>query len=740
LSTRSRRQRSSWLLAAYVLGSAAAQIGALGVVHLAFPPPPPPDPRLTIGFEGTGAGTITIADANLLCDSECGASFAEGTTVTVVAKPAEGSYLDGWSDECTEGEPFTQCTVTIDGSRELFVFFEKVSDDVDVEWLAEDTDPDDPIKPPDPEIAQLPDQVAPPRPPEADQPVELTLPPPPVVAQLQPTPPPAPEPPPEEKKEEEAEAQKQPEQKYTMKSVEVTDENLVEEAPEDAQFLSDKNRDVAEQTIAKDTNLERQQEGKQAYSEKSDVKDTDEVGAEEAEIAELEDSEADDLDTEDAPETDKSGEDEVAQGILRGDEGDGGDEGEGGDGRPSKEPGVMSMRGVTARGAPGGPVLPQPSEKRGSGGRRGKVGKTGKKGIKTDISFDDYERIVGKDKAQSEVKIAQRKKSKKKGRWRRQRERVMSSLENFVPEVQPGNQTALKTRAEPFAIYIARMHRRIHELWGFGYIAELDAKPRSSELNNQKLMTKLELVINPDGTIDKATVVQHSGVTQFDVAALDVAFTAEPYEPTPKDIRSPDGKVYLHWRFHRDWRQCGTFGVEKFILDKAPADNPQSGLLSNENLRRRKKKGDKGRAGQAPVAGGGGDPAAAARANANLPSPDDPRAEATAIGWVNAFEGGSVTGMINQSSAPFTSGGNVVAANKGALSAVYGTIMRETRTRKVTDWKVLSPAQYRKRFGPLPAGVDANYLLLVVKVPGDRFTLLMKPGADGGYAVTGFER
>ena len=44
------------------------------------------------------------------------------------------------------------------------------------------------------------------------------------------------------------------------------------------------------------------------------------------------------------------------------------------------------------------------------------------------------------------------------------------------PDVRPGNQTALKTRAHPFALYIARMHRRIHELWGFGFLEDLDDK------------------------------------------------------------------------------------------------------------------------------------------------------------------------------------------------------------------------------------------------------------------------
>ena len=50
---------------------------------------------------------------------------------------------------------------------------------------------------------------------------------------------------------------------------------------------------------------------------------------------------------------------------------------------------------------------------------------------------------------------------------------MQAALENFIPEVKPGNQTALNTRAAPFAAYIARMHRSIHKLWGFGELEDV---------------------------------------------------------------------------------------------------------------------------------------------------------------------------------------------------------------------------------------------------------------------------
>src|SRR5207237_1168570 len=106
----------------------------------------------------------------------------------------------------------------------------------------------------------------------------------------------------------------------------------------------------------------------------------------------------------------------------------------------------------------------------------------------------------------------------------------------------PGNQTALNTRAAPFAAYIARMHRNIHELWGFGFLNDLDGKPDTHPLNNRDLMAKLEIVLNGDGTVDKVTVVRPSGLVMFDAqaAAARAATTAAAGGPwVAKPARSP---------------------------------------------------------------------------------------------------------------------------------------------------------------------------------------------------------
>ena len=148
----------------------------------------------------------------------------------------------------------------------------------------------------------------------------------------------------------------------------------------------------------------------------------------------------------------------------------------------------------------------------------------GSPGPQVELDSSDYKRIVGVDAVKEEAELARRSHSHKRGRWEKKLAAVHQSLENFTPEVKTGNQTALGTKAAPFALYIAKMHRTIHELWGFGFLEDLDSKASSNAMNKRELAVKIEIVLNPDGTLDRApTIVRPSGVLTFDVAAMDTS-------------------------------------------------------------------------------------------------------------------------------------------------------------------------------------------------------------------------
>ncbi|MEM9491192.1 MAG: hypothetical protein AAGC55_18735, partial [Myxococcota bacterium] len=377
----------------------------------------------------------------------------------------------------------------------------------------------------------------------------------------------------------------------------------------------------------------------------------------------------------------------------------------------------------------------------GEGGDKGKRGKRGAFGIKTQLEFDDYKRIVGDDKVEQEIALGrQKKRSKRRGRWERKLGAVKSALENFTPEIRPGNQTALKTRAAPFAVYIARMHRRIHELFTFGFLDDLDKKGADHPLNDWNLHTKIEFAVNPDGTLaeDRIRIVKHSGRLEFDVAAIDALLTAAPYESPPKKIRSPDGRAWMHWGFYRNHRACGTFNVQPFILKDPPKGSDNAGDASLvRSLPRSRRRGTSNSTAQ-----DGAKPSAGATSAAGRPlSPEDPNAVHTANVWIRAFSQRNVNKMLTATKTPFRTGRSSMANRPSDVANIYRLVLSENRGR-VRDWKLMTAAGYRKRFGATPAGIEvsASQLLMVVRVAKEQFTLVLERQSDGQYRVAGLHR
>ncbi|HWP22578.1 MAG TPA: fibronectin type III domain-containing protein [Candidatus Binatia bacterium] len=68
---------------------------------------------LTVSRSGNGDGTVTSSAGGINCGTSCGAEFAQGTVVTLVATPAIDSVFSGWSGDadCLDG------SVTMNASK-----------------------------------------------------------------------------------------------------------------------------------------------------------------------------------------------------------------------------------------------------------------------------------------------------------------------------------------------------------------------------------------------------------------------------------------------------------------------------------------------------------------------------------------------------------------------------------------------------------------------------------------------
>ena len=516
--------------------------------------------------------------------------------------------------------------------------------------------------------------------------------------------------------------------------------------------------------------MQKAQQGAQASAAPSDRQDT-EVGDEKAKIAQLDDQKS--MLGRKAPEVTPHAEPELSEPEPP---------------APQKPKSLLALRDLIRREHELTPETADPSLPRTADGNIAMPRDRGVKGERTDadhlprgkkmklaLTAKDYEYLFGADAA-AERRLAQTERSKKVGRFQQRIGRVQSSLENFIPEVKPGNQTALNTRAAPFAAYIARMHRSIHNLWGFGMLEEWDEKSSSNPFNNPNLLTVLEMRLNPDGTVDKVTVVKTSGYMPYDAAVIDVAFSAGPYPDPPREIRSKNGKIYLHWSFYRDARQCATSGVEPFILDNPPADGdtvaasmpertstaapaPRSaaaaaaasqGLNLGESPRRleRNPGGDGEHGGHVHVR-----PVASEEAPASEPAPaqpnnfppraDNPAARLLAQTWFAAFGRGDVNAMLASAVFPFRSNNGNAASKRSELQSMLRGLVDEgsADSRAVSSVQLVTAAGLRGMIGKLSPGLDdgTGGLYAVARAGNDTLILILAHKPEG-WKVAGLAR
>jgi TonB family protein len=209
----------------------------------------------------------------------------------------------------------------------------------------------------------------------------------------------------------------------------------------------------------------------------------------------------------------------------------------------------------------------------------GAVGRTAG-GVNLNLSPQVAVSTIGQDQLARERRAdGERRRSQHAGRWHPVGiERWRSAIENYVAGVKPGNQTALNTARVPFANYLHQIHNRLHPIFAEGFLDSLGDLPGSHPLNRPEITTNLEIVLDRDeGRITRMGVTKTSGVTAFDVAALESVHRAQPFGPPPREIVSPDGSVYFHWEFHRNRDEaCSTYFARPFILKGQPKSVPPS--------------------------------------------------------------------------------------------------------------------------------------------------------------------
>lgn len=190
------------------------------------------------------------------------------------------------------------------------------------------------------------------------------------------------------------------------------------------------------------------------------------------------------------------------------------------------------------------------------------------------LSFSQFESTFGAEELQRQrdAYLEQRRTQAQGGRTEEQWRKFRAAVENYVDKVKPGNQTALNAAASPFAAYLAAVHRNIHREFAMKFLRSLPLL--GGAFADPNLRTRLSIVINQDGTLYQVGVIQPSGYTPYDYGAWNAVTRAAPFPEAPKKILSGDGRVYVHWDFYNNERQCGTFNAEPYILPMPDRKTP----------------------------------------------------------------------------------------------------------------------------------------------------------------------
>jgi len=158
-----------------------------------------------------------------------------------------------------------------------------------------------------------------------------------------------------------------------------------------------------------------------------------------------------------------------------------------------------------------------------------------RRGLALGLDHRSHDRIDGQAavQAREQARLSPSKPSNTKGRYERKWQAVRAALENFIPEVQPGNQTALTrgptpSRSTSLACIDRSTGSGLRVSRGHGPQARQQPDERDEPLDDGGDQRAA------NATVGKTTIVRAEWLLTFDVAALDAALSAGPYPPTPR--------------------------------------------------------------------------------------------------------------------------------------------------------------------------------------------------------------
>lgn len=125
-----------------------------------------------------------------------------------------------------------------------------------------------------------------------------------------------------------------------------------------------------------------------------------------------------------------------------------------------------------------------------------------------------------------------------------------SASDDYLPNIATGDRTILSTREFRYFSYYNRIKDLLRQYWKPSIereVAKLWGKGRM--LNEEELTTRVLVLLDKTGKVQKISKIEVSGFTEIDEAAIQAFYQAAPFPNPPTGLVDTDGFVRINWDF-----------------------------------------------------------------------------------------------------------------------------------------------------------------------------------------------
>lgn len=127
---------------------------------------------------------------------------------------------------------------------------------------------------------------------------------------------------------------------------------------------------------------------------------------------------------------------------------------------------------------------------------------------------------------------------------------AMAASDDRLNGVEEGDRTVLSTREYRYFSYYHRIKELLRQYWKPNVEKKMYLLyEKGKTFGDDEMVTRLLVLLSPEGHIAKISRVGSSGVADLDEAAVDAFQKAGPFPNPPKGIIDPDGFVRINWEF-----------------------------------------------------------------------------------------------------------------------------------------------------------------------------------------------